>query len=101
MILPIFPVDILVNKAGITRDITRRGLDKVNWDALLRTNPAYIPCISKPLCEWHVDRSWRCISNISSANGPKVSVSQINYAAAETGMHGVTKSLSPEVAARE
>ena len=31
-------VDVLVNNAGITRDMTFKKMDKVNWDAVLRTN---------------------------------------------------------------
>jgi acetoacetyl-CoA reductase len=32
-------VDVLVNNAGITRDMTFKKMDKVNWDAVMRTNP--------------------------------------------------------------
>ena len=32
------PVDVLVNNAGITRDMTFKKMDKANWDAVIRTN---------------------------------------------------------------
>jgi acetoacetyl-CoA reductase len=32
------PVDVLVNNAGITRDMTFKKMDKINWDAVIRTN---------------------------------------------------------------
>jgi acetoacetyl-CoA reductase len=92
------PVDILVNNAGITRDMTFRKLDKVNWDAVLRTNLDSIFNISKPLCDGMVERAWGRIINISSVNGSKGSIGQTNYAAAKAGMHGFTKSLALEVA---
>ncbi|WP_233887725.1 acetoacetyl-CoA reductase [Paraburkholderia flagellata] len=92
------PVDILVNNAGITRDMTFRKLDKVNWDAVLRTNLDSIFNISKPLCDSMVERAWGRIINISSVNGSKGSIGQTNYAAAKAGMHGFTKSLALEVA---
>ncbi|WP_321888892.1 acetoacetyl-CoA reductase [Paraburkholderia bannensis] len=92
------PVDILINNAGITRDMTFRKLDKVNWDAVLRTNLDSIFNISKPLCDGMVERSWGRIINISSVNGSKGAVGQTNYAAAKAGMHGFTKSLALEVA---
>jgi acetoacetyl-CoA reductase len=92
------PIDILVNNAGITRDMTFRKLDKVNWDAVLRTNLDSIFNICKPLCDAMVERSWGRIINISSVNGSKGSVGQTNYAAAKAGMHGFTKSLALEVA---
>jgi acetoacetyl-CoA reductase len=92
------PVDILVNNAGITRDMTFRKLDKVNWDAVVRTNLDSVFNMSKPLCESMVERGWGRIVNISSVNGSKGSIGQTNYAAAKAGMHGFTKSLALEVA---
>ena len=43
-------VDILVNNAGITRDMTFRKMDKVNWDAVLRTNLDSISSTSRSRC---------------------------------------------------
>ncbi|MFL9960107.1 acetoacetyl-CoA reductase [Paraburkholderia sediminicola] len=92
------PVDILVNNAGITQDMTLRKMDKVNWDAVIRTNLDSLFNMTKPLCEDMVARGWGRIINISSVNGSKGSVGQTNYAAAKAGMHGFTKSLALEVA---
>ncbi|RQX78891.1 acetoacetyl-CoA reductase [Burkholderia anthina] len=92
------PVDILVNNAGITRDMTLRKLDKVNWDAVIRTNLDSVFNMTKPVCDGMVERGWGRIVNISSVNGSKGSVGQTNYAAAKAGMHGFTKSLALEVA---
>ncbi|MGF6985227.1 acetoacetyl-CoA reductase [Paraburkholderia atlantica] len=92
------PVDILVNNAGITEDMTLRKMDKVNWDAVIRTNLDSVFNMTKPLCEEMVARGWGRIINISSVNGSKGSIGQTNYAAAKAGMHGFTKSLALEVA---
>jgi len=92
------PVAILVNNAGITRDMTLKKLDKVNWDAVIRTNLDSVFNMSKPLCEDMVARGWGRIINISSVNGSKGAIGQTNYAAAKAGMHGFTKSLALEVA---
>jgi acetoacetyl-CoA reductase len=92
------PVDILINNAGITRDASFKKLDKVNWDAVIRTNLDSIFNMTKPLCDDMVARGWGRIVNISSVNGSKGSVGQTNYAAAKAGMHGFTKSLALEVA---
>ncbi|CAB3809523.1 Acetoacetyl-CoA reductase [Paraburkholderia caffeinitolerans] len=92
------PVDILINNAGITRDVTFKKMDKVNWDMVLRTNLDSIFNISKPLCDSMVEHGWGRIINISSVNGSKGAVGQTNYAAAKAGMHGFTKSLALEVA---
>jgi len=32
------PIDVLVNNAGITRDMTFKKMDKANWDAVVQTN---------------------------------------------------------------
>src|SRR5690606_22383052 len=32
------PVDVLVNNAGITRDMTFRKMTKADWDVVIRTN---------------------------------------------------------------
>lgn len=92
------PVDILVNNAGVTRDKTLRKMDKVDWDAVVRTNLDSVFNMTKPFCEGMVERGWGRIVNISSVNGSKGSIGQVNYAAAKAGMHGFTKSLALEVA---
>lgn len=73
-------------------------MDKVNWDAVIRTNLDSVFNMTRPLCEEMVARGWGRIVNISSVNGSKVSVGQTNYAAGKAGMHGFTKSLALEVA---
>jgi acetoacetyl-CoA reductase len=92
------PVDILVNNAGVTRDATLKKMDKVNWDAVIRTNLDSVFNMTRPLCEEMVARGWGRVINISSVNGSKGSIGQTNYAAAKAGMHGFTKSLALEVA---
>ncbi len=91
-------VDILINNAGITRDASFKKLDKVNWDAVLRTNLDSVFNMTKPLCDSMVERSWGRIINVSSIIGCKGGFGQSNYAAAKAGMHGFTKSLALEVA---
>ena len=92
------PVDILVNNAGITRDASFKKLDRVNWDAVIRTNLDSVFNMTKPVCEEMVKRGWGRIINISSIIGSKGGFGQTNYAAAKAGMHGFTKSLALEVA---
>src|SRR5579859_644916 len=92
------PVDILVNNAGITRDAVFRKLDKVDWDAVMRTNLDSVFNMTKPVCDGMVERGWGRIINISSVNGQKGAFGQTNYAAAKAGMHGFSKALALEVA---
>ena len=92
------PVDVLVNNAGITRDMTFRKMDRVNWDAVMHTNLDSCFNMTKQVCEGMVDRGWGRIINISSVNGQKGAFGQTNYSAAKAGMHGFTKALALEVA---
>jgi acetoacetyl-CoA reductase len=91
-------VDVLVNNAGITRDMTFRKMDRVNWDAVMHTNLDSVFNMSKQVCDGMVERGWGRIINISSVNGQKGAFGQTNYSAAKAGMHGFTKALSLEVA---
>ena len=62
-------IDILVNNAGITRDATLRKMDKVGWDAVLRTNLDSMFNVTKPFIDPMVERGWGRIINVSSING--------------------------------
>ncbi|MBI1891536.1 MAG: beta-ketoacyl-ACP reductase [Burkholderiales bacterium] len=92
------PVDVLVNNAGITRDMTFKKMDKINWDAVMRTNLDSVFNMTKPVCDGMTERGWGRIINISSVNGQKGAFGQTNYSAAKAGMHGFTKALALEVA---
>ena len=92
------PVDVLVNNAGITRDMTFKKMDKPNWDLVMRTNLDSIFNMTKPVADGMVERGWGRIINISSVNGQKGAFGQTNYSAAKAGIHGFTKALALEVA---
>ena len=50
-------IDILVNNAGITRDMTFKKMDKVNWDAVMRTNLDSLFNMSKQVVDGMVESS--------------------------------------------
>jgi len=91
-------VDVLVNNAGITRDMTFKKMDKVNWDAVMRTNLDSLFNMTKQVADGMVERGWGRIINVSSVNGSKGAFGQVNYSAAKAGVHGFTKALALEVA---
>ena len=90
------PVDVLVNNAGITRDMTFKKMDKVNWDAVMRTNLDSLFNMSKQVVDAMSDRGWGRVINVSSVNGSKGAFGQTNYSAAKAGVHGFTKALAQE-----
>jgi acetoacetyl-CoA reductase len=92
------PIDVLINNAGITRDMTFKKMTKVDWDAVIKTNLDSVFNVTKPVVDGMVERGWGRVINVSSVNGQKGAFGQTNYSAAKAGMHGFTKALAYEVA---
>jgi len=92
------PIDILINNAGITRDMTFKKMTKADWDAVMNTNLDSVFNVTKPVVDGMVERGWGRVINVSSVNGQKGAFGQTNYSAAKAGMHGFSKALAYEVA---
>ena len=92
------PVDVLVNNAGITRDMTFKRMTKTDWDAVIHTNLDSVFNMTKQVLDGMTERKWGRVINVSSVNGQKGAFGQTNYSAAKAGMHGFTKALALEVA---
>ncbi|WP_374514225.1 acetoacetyl-CoA reductase [Niveibacterium sp.] len=92
------PVDVLVNNAGITRDMTFKKMTKADWDAVIHTNLDSVFNMTKQVMDGMVERKWGRVINVSSVNGQKGAFGQTNYSAAKAGMHGFSKALALEVA---
>ncbi len=92
------PIDILINNAGITRDMTFKKMAKADWDAVMGTNLDSVFNVTKPIVDGMVERGWGRVINVSSVNGQKGAFGQTNYSAAKAGMHGFSKALAYEVA---
>lgn len=91
-------ISILVNNAGITRDVPLYKMDLGQWQSVLQTNLDSIFNVTRNVINGMIARSYGRIINISSINGQKGQYGQANYAAAKAGIHGFTKSLAQEVA---
>jgi len=92
------PIDVLVNNAGITKDVTLRKMTKEQWDAVMKINIDGLFNVTKHVVEGMMARGWGRIINISSINGQKGQIGQTNYATSKAAVHGFTKSLAQEVA---
>jgi acetoacetyl-CoA reductase len=92
------PVDVLVNNAGITRDMTFKKMTKSDWDIVISTNLGSVFNMTKQVLDGMVERNWGRVINVSSVNAQKGAFGQTNYSAAKAGMHGFTKALAYEVA---
>jgi len=94
------PVDILVNNAGITRDATMRKMGRAGWDEVLDVNLGGCFNMAKAVWDGMLGRSFGRVVNIGSINGQAGQYGQVNYAAAKSGIHGFTKALAQEGAAK-
>jgi acetoacetyl-CoA reductase len=92
--------EILVNNAGITRDGTMRKMDRAGWDAVVDTNLGGCFNMCKAVWEGMLAKNFGRIVNIGSINGQAGQYGQVNYAAAKSGIHGFTKALAQEGAAK-
>ncbi|CAM2164639.1 Acetoacetyl-CoA reductase [Paraburkholderia sacchari] len=93
-------VDVLVNNAGITRDVVFRKMTREEWDAVIDTNLTSLFNVTKQVIDGMVNRGWGRIINISSVNGQKGQFGQTNYSTAKAGIHGFTMALAQEVATK-
>lgn len=90
-------IDILVNNAGITRDnlLLRMGDDE--WDDVINTNlrAVFVACraVARPMMKGRFGR----IVNIASTSGLVGNAGQANYAAAKSGLTGLTKTIAREL----
>ncbi len=94
------PVEVLVNNAGITRDGTLHRMTPEHWEAVIKTNLSSCYNLSRCVIESMRDRGFGRIVNIGSINGQAGQYGQVNYAAAKSGIHGFTKALAQEGAAK-
>jgi acetoacetyl-CoA reductase len=93
-------VDVLVNNAGITRDATMRKMGRAGWDEVMDTNLGGCFNMAKAVWDGMLERGFGRVVNIGSINGQAGQYGQVNYAAAKSGIHGFTKALAQEGAAK-
>jgi acetoacetyl-CoA reductase len=92
------PVDLLVNNAGITRDVMLHKMAPEQWQAVIATDLTSCFNMCRLVIPGMRERGFGRIVNIASINGQKGQVGQTNYAAAKAGLLGFTKALALESA---
>ena len=93
-------IQVLVNNAGITRDMLAMRLKDEDWDAVLDTNLKAVFRMSRGVMRSMMkQRSGRIIS-ITSVVGASGNPGQANYAAAKAGVAGMTRALARELGSR-
>ncbi|MBL26245.1 MAG: beta-ketoacyl-ACP reductase [Rhodospirillaceae bacterium] len=94
------PVDVVVNNAGITRDGTMHKMTPEQWQEVIDVNLGGCFNMCRAVIDSMRSRGFGRIVNIGSINGQAGQYGQVNYAAAKSGIHGFTKALAQEGAAK-
>jgi acetoacetyl-CoA reductase len=94
------PIDVLVNNAGITRDAVLHRMKPEQWAEVIATNLTSCFNMCRVVIDGMRERNFGRIVNIGSINGQAGQYGQVNYAAAKSGIHGFTKALAQEGAAK-
>lgn len=91
---------VLVNNAGITRDMLAMRLKDEDWDAVIDTNLKAVFRMSRAVMRTMMKQRYGRIINITSVVGASGNPGQCNYAAAKAGVAGMTRALARELASR-
>ena len=93
-------LQVLVNNAGITRDMLAMRLKDEDWDAVLDTNLKAVFRMSRADMRVMMKQRYGRIINITSVVGASGNPGQSNYAAAKAGVAGMTRALARELGSR-
>jgi 3-oxoacyl-[acyl-carrier protein] reductase len=91
---------VLVNNAGITRDMLAMRLKDDDWDAVLDTNLKAVFRMSRAVMRTMMKQRYGRIISITSVVGASGNAGQSNYAAAKAGVAGMTRALARELGSR-
>ena len=93
-------LQVLVNNAGITRDMLAMRLKDDDWDAVLDTNLKAVFRMSRAVMRTMMKQRYGRIISITSVVGAAGNPGQANYAAAKAGVAGMSRALARELGSR-
>lgn len=93
-------IDVLVNNAGITKDMLLMRMKKEDFEQVIDTNLVGTFNVTKNVVPYMMKARSGRIINISSVVGIAGNAGQTNYSASKAGIIGFTKSLAKEIASR-
>jgi 3-oxoacyl-[acyl-carrier protein] reductase len=91
---------VLVNNAGITRDMLSMRMKDDEWDAVIDTNLKAVFRASRAAIKPMMKQRYGRIINITSVVGAAGNAGQANYCAAKAGVAGMTRSMARELGSR-
>ncbi len=93
-------IDVLVNNAGITCDVSLKKMSSLQWQQVIDANLTSVFNVTHHVLPIMLEREYGRIISISSINGRKGQFGQCNYAASKAALFGFSKSLAQEVATK-
>ena len=93
------PIDVLVNNAGITHDVTLHKMTREAWQSVIDVDLGGCFNMCRAVIGGMRSRGFGRIVNVSSINGQQGQFGQTNYSAAKAGVLGFTRALALEEAA--
>lgn len=93
-------IDVLVNNAGITRDMLSMRLSDENWEDVLNANLSAAFRLARAVIRPMMKARFGRLINMSSVVGFTGNPGQANYAASKAGLVAMSKSIAREVASR-
>ena len=93
-------IDVLVNNAGITKDMLLMRMKKEDFEQVIDTNLVGTFNVTKNVVPYMMKARSGRIINLSSVVGISGNAGQTNYSASKAGIIGFTKSLAKEIASR-
>ena len=93
-------IDVLVNNAGVTRDMLFLWMEPADWAKPIDTKLSGFFHVTFPVVKAMMSKRFGRVINIASTSGQAGVAGQVNYSAANAGLIGATKALAREVAKR-
>ena len=93
-------IDVLVNNAGITRDMLILRMKEKDFSDVINVNLIGTFNVTKNVVPYMAKKSNGRIINISSVVGISGNAGQTNYSSSKAGIIGFTKSLAKELGSR-
>lgn len=89
-------IDVVINNAGILRDISFQKMSELDWDLIMKVHMKGSFSVSRAAWNYMREQGYGRIINTASSSGLYGSFGQANYSAAKLGLHGLTLTLARE-----
>jgi NAD(P)-dependent dehydrogenase (short-subunit alcohol dehydrogenase family) len=89
-------VDIVINNAGILRDVSFMKMTDQDWDLIMKVHLKGSYSVTRAAWDIMRAKGFGRVINTGSSSGLYGSFGQVNYSAAKMAMHGLSQSLAKE-----